>query len=173
MTAKVPCKNCGNLILVATSAMTSGLCVPCVLKWRHSSKRVSAPANPEAWSEECKRSRSYSPDVDPYFDEYYWCAKCRKPSVFTALQQKEAFEVQKRYIHQRRELCPACHRRRYELIAEAKAFSAAWEKDKVALKANRASLQRWKEVLELLPTYGAREDTARIRMLSKLLQDSA
>lgn len=45
-----------------------------------------------------------------YMDEYYWCARCGAAAVFTALQQRHAYEVDKRYWLQRRKLCDGCHR---------------------------------------------------------------
>ncbi|WP_431256861.1 hypothetical protein ACQ86G_19460 [Roseateles chitinivorans] len=67
-------------------------------------------ADQSAWSESSKRSRSYEPDATiRYFDEFYWCERCDAPCVFTAAQQKHAYEVEKRYLFQTRKLCDGCH----------------------------------------------------------------
>ena len=62
---------------------------------------------------------------------------------------------------------------RNKLEAASKAFLKSWARNKAALQAKPGELMRWKEVLELLPTYGVRQDTARIRMLSRLIKNAA
>lgn len=59
------------------------------------------------------------------------------------------------------------------IISGAVMFQAAWTQDKAALKRDYSSLQRWMEVLEQLPSFGMRKDAARIRMLKKLLNNTA
>ena len=118
MSAHVPCRNCGNLVLPDTSEMNAGLCIPCHLKRRHNSNRVSTNANPDAWSDESKKSRTYTAgETAAYFDEYYWCEECGTPCVFSGTDQKEAYEVQKRYIFQIRKLCSACWDKKRSAIA--------------------------------------------------------
>lgn len=110
MTTRPACRNCRAPILALTAAVTGGVCLPCAAKWRHSSKQASVLADQSAWSESSKRSRSYEPDATiRYFDEFYWCERCDAPCVFTAAQQKHAYEVEKRYLFQTRKLCDGCH----------------------------------------------------------------
>lgn len=108
-----------------------------------------------------------------YEDQSFICRACGRSSVFTAEQQKYTYEVKKALIHQKHVLCENCFKRRYELIAESRSFVEAWARDKRSLKGNRADLRRWRKVLEKLPTYGVRHDTARIRMLTRLLENAS
>jgi primase-polymerase (primpol)-like protein len=104
------CQNCKAEIAQATAASTGGSCLPCFRKMPHSTQHASVRADQEAWSEESKRSRSYSPGAEVhYYDEYYWCSKCAVACVFSAEQQRIEFEVKKRYIHATRQYCDLCH----------------------------------------------------------------
>jgi MinD superfamily P-loop ATPase len=68
-------------------------------------------AHQQLWSEASKRSRSYEPNAEVhYYNRYYWCATCEAACVFTALEQQQVFEVEKRYIHTTRSLCDSCHK---------------------------------------------------------------
>jgi hypothetical protein len=108
--SSLKCQNCKTEIVQATAARTGGSCIPCFRKVPHSPNHASVRADQEAWSEESKRSRPYSPGTEVrYYDEYYWCAKCADACVFSAQQQKIEFEVRKRYIHVTRQYCDLCH----------------------------------------------------------------
>jgi len=107
-----------------------------------------------------------------YEDKPYLCRACGHRSVFTAEQQQYAYEVKKALIYRERVLCESCFGERRRLEAASNDFLASWSKNKAALKANGGELRRWKEILELLPKYGARQDTARIGMLTKLIEDA-
>lgn len=104
------CTNCRTKTLAVTAVITGGLCVLCSRKWRHSSKDAAIPADQSLWSEASKRSRSYEPNAEVhYYDEFYWCELCETPCVFSASDQKHAYEVEKRYLHQTRKLCDTCY----------------------------------------------------------------
>ena len=104
------CQNCKAAIVQATASRTGGSCLPCFRKVPHYEKHASVLDDQEAWSEESRRSRSYSPGAEvSYYDAYYWCAKCAAACVFSAEQQKIEFEVKKRYIHTTRQYCELCH----------------------------------------------------------------
>lgn len=105
------CANCKATIFSVTATITGGLCVLCSRKWRHFSKNAWIPADQSFWSEASKRSRSYAPNRElRYYDEFYWCEHCRAPCVFTASDQKHAYEVEKRYLYQTRKLCDRCYK---------------------------------------------------------------
>jgi hypothetical protein len=108
-----------------------------------------------------------------YEDKSFVCRACGRPSVFTAEQQKYTYEVKKALIYQEHVLCERCFKERNKLEAASKAFLQSWSRNKAALKAKRDQLIRWKEILELLPKFGVRQDTARIRMLARLIRNAA
>jgi len=110
------CKSCGDKVLLLVAAITRGVCLLCAAKIRHSSSADCLSADAEQWSEESKRSRdyNYTKGVErlSYRSEHYWCNSCGRPVVFTAAQQKYAYEVEKRYIYQTRKLCEPCYEAR-------------------------------------------------------------
>jgi len=114
------CTNCGDPVFRGFSAFSRGRCLLCALRWRHRTSEPKVPVNPEAWSESSKRSRSFSGEPgQSYTNEYYWCRRCAAPAVFTAEQQRDACEVRKRSIHQRRVLCDPCWKADADRKAEA------------------------------------------------------
>jgi hypothetical protein len=131
-------------------------------------KRV--PVDKELWSEKARGSLDHVFAEAFYEDKPFNCRACGMSSVFTAEQQKYTYEVKKEYTWVQHVLCPVCFERRNKLAAESTASLAVWVRDRAVLTTNAMFLQRWKQVLEDLPQYGIRKDTARIRMLQKLLQ---
>jgi hypothetical protein len=126
--------------------------------------------NKELWSVKAKTGLDYEFAAEFYEDIPYECWACRAPSLFTAEQQKHAFEVKRAYTWQRHVLCQRCFSRRNELTAEAASFARMWVANKAALAADRTQLLRWRELLDQLPRLGMRKDTARTRMLDKLIR---
>jgi Probable zinc-ribbon domain len=136
-------------------------------------RRQPVPVDKDRWSEKSQGGLDYVFAPENYEDKPFACRACGQKAVFTAEQQKYTYEVKKAFTWEQHVLCAACFRQRNELLAEATVFAASWAKDKALLKRDRSALQRWKEVLELLPTYGIRKDGARIRMLTKALENVA
>ena len=133
---------------------------------------AGVPCDPECWSEDSKRSVAYQFTPRPYRDKAYLCWRCRAPDVFTAVDQKHAFEVLKVNISQGRILCGACHRERVQLDREARECRRRWAEERSDVENNAEFLQRWLAVLEALPGYNVREDSANIAMLTRLTQQS-
>jgi Probable zinc-ribbon domain len=136
-------------------------------------KREPVAANPEAWSESSKRSDEYRNPPSEYEDITYACWRCSEKAVFTAEAQKQAFEVRKVYVWQRRILCPSCFATRQHLKEENETFRARWNAEPNAISADRPALERWQFVLRELPRFAAREDSATIAMLTRLLANEA
>lgn len=104
------CSNCRTPILSLKAALTGGRCLRCALHLRHFATDQPVAADTSLWSDASQRSRSYAPGVAlDYFDEFYWCCDCGAAAVFTAAEQKRAYEVEKRYFLQTRKRCNACH----------------------------------------------------------------
>lgn len=133
-------------------------------------RRPPVRVDKDQWSEKSRSGLDYVFASENYEDKPFACRACGQKAVFTAEQQKYTYEIKKAFTWEHHVLCAACFRQRNDLVAEAKVFAASWAKDKALLKRDRLALQRWKEVLELLPTYGIRKDGARIRMLAKVLE---
>jgi hypothetical protein len=127
------------------------------------------PVETDQWSEQSRGGldEAFAPKF--YQDKHFVCRTCGEAATFSAAEQKHALEIQKVLIHKRRVLCQTCFERRKELLAEAALALAEWTNNKANILASIERIRRWKALLECLPSYGGRRDTARIRMLDRLL----
>lgn len=125
--------------------------------------------NREIWSESSKRSFAYSGSVMTHYENYpYRCRKCSQPSVFTAEEQKVAYEVLQQYIWRKRTLCPACYLNLELLREKDRQFQQEWATNKVKLKSDYRFLCAWLAILEDVPSYGKRAHSSMIDMLKRL-----
>lgn len=130
---------------------------------------AGVPCDPECWSADCKRSVQYSFAPRPYRDKAYRCWRCGVPDVFTAADQKHAYEVRKVDLSQSRVLCEACHREWVGLEREAVECRRRWVAGRPALLRDLEFLRRWLVVLEALPRFAGANDEANIVMLRRLV----
>jgi len=121
------------------------------------------------WSAPSRRSLAAEFAGTHYQDMPLRCRRCDSEFVFTAAQQRQAFEVRKAYIWQQRTLCAECWRQRLALTAELRRLQSRWRAQRATLKRDFAALRRWRELLRQLPFYGCRQDVAQIAMLERLL----
>lgn len=135
--------------------------------------RPGVPVDPEKWSESSKRSVIYDFPPKEYGDINYKCWRCEASAVFTAEEQKQAFERRKAYIWQRRYLCGTCFSERQALERNIRRHSAKWEAQKRQLQRDIAFLKEWLQLLEAHPRYGGKRNEANINMLRRLLEASA
>lgn len=134
-----------------------------------SSKRSRVPVTVAKWSADSQRLASYCLPPSYYTDIEYRCYHCSRPSVFTAEQQRQAFEVRQAYIWQRRMLCEQCFIERLAHQRAVKAFQSRWRSARAELAKEPKELQAWLSALEALPRYGAKRNTAHIAMLTRML----
>jgi hypothetical protein len=127
------------------------------------------PADPELWSKQSKNSVAYEFGWTHYADKPYKCYRCKADAAFTAEEQKVAFEVKKRHIAYRRTLCRACHDERHKLVADERNLRGRWLGYREQLARDKHSLAEWRRLLCELPYYGVRRDSARLKVLDKLL----
>ena len=104
-----------------------------------------------------------------YQDIHYKCARCRRDAVFSAVEQKVAFEGRKVYIWQRRSLCSECWSESRRIERRIRECQTRWRIDKRMLRRDSSFLRQWLELLEAHPNYGARKNNAGITMLRRLL----
>lgn len=127
----------------------------------------------EQWSEESKRSYSYDNCEDYYEDIKYKCYSCGLKSIFSALDQKETFEVRKSYIWQRRVLCSACYSDLSIIKKKICEFEILWDSETENQKANASYIEEWLSLLKVMPKYGKGKNEAAERQLTKLLNKIA
>lgn len=129
------------------------------------------PVDVDQWSEAARRRLGYLPAPSHYEDRRFKCRSCQSEAFFTAAQQKHEYEVKKAHYLRQHVLCPPCFARRSELQALNDHFESSWMARDQGLSADVPALLVWLDVLNELPRYGLRRDTARIRMLEKLIED--
>ena len=134
--------------------------------------RKPVPVDREQWSESSRRSLDYDFAPAFYEDKPFNCLACGAKATFTAEQQKREYEVKKAFTWQQHILCHPCFVKRHELSGQNDALLNRWSTEKLRMKQDTVALNQWVEILELLPTYGMRKDTARLRMLRKLLANA-
>ncbi len=136
-------------------------------------KQPSVPVNVANWSEASRRPLAYISAPSEYQDIHFKCYHCGRPVVFSPEAQREAFETRKAYIWQRRTLCQECFLSRVAIEHEVKELNKRWKSERRIVESQPDLLRRWLHLLEELPRYGARRNTAHIAMLRKLTQDAA
>ncbi|MGL4666984.1 MAG: zinc-ribbon domain containing protein [Saezia sp.] len=112
--------------------------------------------------------RSYGSYNEYYEDIPYTCAQCSRPSVFTADEQKYAFEVQKRYMWQKQLLCVTCHEASKVLRAQHKKFAQQWIADKDRLQNDKQFMTDWLVLLEEFKPYRVKNRVAPEVMIYRL-----
>jgi hypothetical protein len=130
---------------------------------------AAAPADPNQWSEQSKRSAAYHFKYR-YVDAPYKCWRCGAACLFTAQDQKYTFEVKKASIHRRRTFCSACWSESHRLRAALSEHDARWVFDKSNLRSDNKFLTEWLELLACWQAFAPyKQDIAKINMLRKLL----
>ena len=137
-------------------------------------KKVRLPpailCNPDNWSASSKQSHSYNSAPSEYRDRNYVCWRCKQPDVYTAQEQREAYEVRKVYIWQTRVLCKDCFRTRVSIEASLKQCRTSWQEESEALRTDTEYLKRWRSLLQEHVHYGGKADEGNLHMLEQLLR---
>jgi hypothetical protein len=136
-------------------------------------KRRPVRVDKDAWSRSSRQSLAYDFARKTYKDQHYSCRRCGANSIFTAEDQKYTYEVRKAYIDQGRVLCQVCWSEEQAIAKKLGECAAQWKTNKPALLADQSFLAEWLRLLELHPTFGARENSATIQMLKKCLAKRA
>lgn len=130
---------------------------------------MSSNIEREKWSESSKRSYAYHYGRVAYEDIPYVCRRCSIDAVFTGEEQKEAYEVKKNYIWQRRTLCGPCNAELYRLKVRNMALHERWAKEKASLQRDSAFIAEWLTVIDQFPAFGSRIGGSMGEKLRKLL----
>lgn len=131
---------------------------------------AEVPATPDLWSDSSKQSYVYQSSFRRmYSDRHYTCRRCKQAAVFTAQEQREAYEVRKAYIWQDRVLCAECFATRMKIEAGLRACALRWQAERDECQADTPFLQRWHSLLLQHVEYGGNRDEGNICMLQALL----
>lgn len=132
-------------------------------------KSTEVEVDKRQWSEPSKRSYTYVERASYYTEVAYRCLKCSTRAVFTAAEQKHAFEVKKRYIWQRRVLCANCYKKLHQLTLHERSLRQRWSEMSAAHKSDTIFIAEWLGVLVAQSCYGKRVNTAMANKLRKIL----
>lgn len=139
------------------------------MKQRKHTKPEIVPAEPSKWSEASQRSVA-AEWTREYRDIEYSCWRCHTRAIFSAADQKHAFEVLKAPISQQRILCTECWSRSLVLARDINHCEQSWAESKLQLRQDKEFLSKWLQLLTEMEAYARyRPNTAIKRMLTKLL----
>ena len=125
--------------------------------------------NREAYSISSKRSIGFEYIGDFYEDKKYRCKKCYKDDVFTAEEQKECFEVKKKYMWQQRFLCRLCYKEMCLIRQKLQIIDEKYQNDKSSVLGDEEILGVWLSLLKKYSKYYQKEDTSKINFVIKAL----
>jgi len=125
--------------------------------------------NKEGYSEDSKKSVGHEFLGEYYKDIHYKCGKCHKKAVFTAQEQKDAFESRKEYMWAQRILCHLCWKKMRGIKKELEVKDLFYLQNKESALQDKEFLKSWLELLELYPKFGKKSDTAKIGMVKNAL----
>lgn len=126
------------------------------------------PLDKRQYSDASKRSVGFEFLGSHYADISYQCIKCKKEAIFTAKEQKQAYEVRKEYMWAKRQLCDACWREIRQIKKQLLQCEQNYLDDKTHLQ-DANFLSEWLNLLELYPKYGKKGNPARITFVKKHL----
>ena len=130
---------------------------------------MDIPVDPEAYSDESKRSVGIEFVGDYYEDRKYHCKKCGIEAIFSAEQQQKSFEVRKEYMWQRRTLCNDCWHEMRRIKEELNVTETDYCQNKIERLGDVVFLTKWLNLLSIYPTYGKRGNPSRIRFIKRYL----
>jgi len=128
------------------------------------------PINKDRYSESSKKSVGHEFLGKYYSDIKYKCSKCKKPEIFTAQEQKEAYEDRKEYMWSKHLLCKACWKEMRSIEKELEEKEEYYINNKETALKNKEFLEEWLETLQEYPKYGKKENTAKIHSISNALK---
>ncbi|MFC6633649.1 zinc-ribbon domain containing protein [Microbulbifer taiwanensis] len=134
--------------------------------------RNRVPLNKEAYSDESKQSIGWEYLGKEYRDISYTCKKCKNKAIFTAREQKEYFEVQKKYMWTKRTLCSVCWKEIKQIKSELASLEQRYIERKLELKSDRKFLLRWLQLLLEYPKYGKPKNSSKIASIEKALSEA-
>jgi len=126
------------------------------------------------WSRYSQRSDGgHYDDRAVYYENIsYRCHKCEQSTTYTAEQQKEDYEERKIFIWRIPSLCSECALKREALRKKVDECQAQWNEKKEDLCKNRDFLEKWRELLREIQTYGRKgSHPSNISMITKLLSN--
>jgi len=141
-----------------------------------SAQRVASmnrvPINREVWSPSSRRSLgNYDASATEYEGISYRCRACEQPFVWTAAEQQDAHEVQKKHVSSHPSRCPACRLKLAALRDRDRELQTRWDKDRSSAAEDLAFVREWHDVM--LAMSRLKHQNPLIVHLERLLSDAA
>ena len=127
------------------------------------------PLDRDNYSESSKRSVGFEYLGGFYASINYRCKKCYQSAIFTAIEQKESFEIKKKYMWQKRLLCNKCHKEMYLVKKELLDIYSSYCCNKKTLLMDEVFLSRWLLLLNEYPKYAQKGNPSRVKFVTKAL----
>jgi len=125
--------------------------------------------NKEGYSCSSKRSVGFDYLGEYYEDKRYQCKKCYKSTVYTAEEQKEAFEVKKRYMWQQRFLCGCCYNEMCSIRRELQEMEQHYCENREQIISDEKFLRKWLKLLVEYTKYCKKGNPSRVIFIKKTL----
>lgn len=125
------------------------------------------------WSKSSQRSTGHYDERAVYYENIaYRCYKCEQSTTYTAEQQKEDYEEHKLYVWRIPSLCSECEFQRDIIKNKVNECQEKWNEEKEELSQNKGFLEKWRELLREIQTYGRKgSHPSNITMITKLLSE--
>ena len=126
------------------------------------------------WSSQSQRSLGghYDLGAKHYENISVRCYKCSRSFVCTAAAQKEAYEIEKRFISWLPSRCSKCQKELDVLLAQNSEFQDLWNSDKESVKENLSLMKNWLHLLRDISSYGKNTNESMIVCLVKCLNET-
>lgn len=132
-------------------------------QWSHASKRSAGYY--DSW----EYAGNYDSKTTYYENLAFVCVKCGSPSIFSAEEQKYAYEVKKKFIRWFPTCCTACRQNLDALLAIDRQSQKLWNTDKESLKNDIVFLKSWLGTIKKIETYRKSANTTMKTCLTWLL----
>ena len=128
--------------------------------------------NRALWSRSSQRSAGghYDASATHYEGIRYRCRACEVNCIFSAQEQRVAYEVNKKYVWWLPALCATCSERLIALRATDKLHQAQWNQQRQSLAADRTFLESWLAVIQGLRAHGKPNDSMERMLVRRLLE---
>jgi hypothetical protein len=100
------------------------------------------------------------------------CSKCACSFVCTAEEQKEAYEIHKKFVWWLPSRCSKCQKELDTLLLQDSNIQQLWNADKESVKADSILMKKWLHVIKDIQSYGKCTNQSMISCLLKCLHET-
>ncbi|WP_444931495.1 hypothetical protein ACJJIF_06880 [Microbulbifer sp. SSSA002] len=126
------------------------------------------------WSDSSQKSSGghYDSRATHYENISYSCRTCSCSCVFSAQDQKEAYEIQKRFVWWIPSRCSKCQEKLDKLLDKERQYQALWNSDKEKVKKDKSLVVDWLKVIREIDAYGKKSNQTMVTCLVRCLNET-